>query len=101
MNRHLPESPVGRLRWALGESLVIAGILLFWAVTAAVLWLSVTLLRVVFARLGAPTLRILYELLQRTDALWPAVSTLTIATTTLYVLVRSGTLLIDRCRATG
>ncbi|MFB6353873.1 MAG: hypothetical protein ABEJ92_07275 [Halobacteriales archaeon] len=97
----LPDAPAGRLRWALDESLDVAGILLVWAGVAALLWVGLTLLRVVLARLGAESLRLLYELLQRVDLLWPAVTWLAVATTALHVVVRAGTLLIDRSRATG
>lgn len=99
--QQLPDAPAGRLRWALAESLVIAGILLVWTGVAALLWVGLTLLRVVLARLGAESLRLLYELLQRVELLWPAVTRLVVATTALYVVVRAGTLLIDRHRATG
>lgn len=97
----LPDGPWDWLRWALAESLVIAGILLVWAGVAALLWVGLTLVRVVLARLDAESLRLLYELLRRVELLWPAVTALVLATTALYVVVRAGTLLIDRYRATG
>lgn len=97
----LPDTPRGRLRWALHESLVIAGVLLFWVGLALAVSLAAALLRVVLARLPVRELRLLVDLLQRLDFLWPGLTSVATAAVGLYVVVRAGTLLIDHYRTTA
>lgn len=96
----LPETPRDRLRWALREGLVIAGILLFWLGVAVVLVGLFSLLSVTLHLIGLRPLRLVAELLERSGLLWPAFSAIAFATVGLYVVVRAGTLLIDHYRQT-
>ncbi|MDZ7702366.1 MAG: hypothetical protein U5J98_10070 [Halobacteriales archaeon] len=89
------DTPEQRLRWAIRESLVIAGILLFWVGVAVVLVGLFSLLSVLLHVLGARPLHLLAELLERSAQLWPLFSGVAFATVGLYVVVRAGTLLID------
>lgn len=102
MSSHrLPDTPRGRLRWALREGLVIAGILLFWLGVAVVLTGGLSLLSVALHVIGVDALRLVADLLLRTEFLWPLVSAAAFATVGLYVVVRAGTLLIDHHRTAG
>lgn len=95
----LPETARGRLRWALHESLVIAGVLLIWlAIGVALLGLA-ALLSLALHVVGLRPLHVVAELLERSAVLWPAFSAVAFATTALYVVVRAGTLLIDHYRS--
>ena len=91
----LPETPRDRLRWALREGFVIAGIVLFWLGVAVVLVAGLSLLGLALRLLGTGPFHLLSELLRRTAFLWPALSAVAFATVALYVVVRAGTLLID------
>jgi membrane-bound ClpP family serine protease len=97
----LPETPRERLRWALREGLVIAGILLFWLGVAVVLVGLFSLLSVTLHLVGLRPFHLVAELLQRSAFLWPAFSAVAFATVGLYVVVRAGTLLIDHYRLTA
>lgn len=99
--RTLPETPQERLRWALREGLVIAGVLLFWLGVAAVLTGVLSLLGVVLAMSGLRGFHLVSDLLRRAEFLWPAFSAVAFATGGLYVVVRAGTLLIDHYRQTA
>jgi len=92
----LPASPRGRLRWALSEALVVAGIFLFWVGVAALLVVAMSLLTATIELLQIRQLRLLHAFLDRTDFVWAAVLPLSLATTTLYVLVRTGTVLVEQ-----
>lgn len=92
-----PASSRDRLRWAIGESLVIAGVFLFWLGVALVLMLVLNLLALLTVTLGLerwvdPFMRAVYEV----DFLWSAVTSLSVISATLYVIVRAGTVLVDR-----
>lgn len=88
-----------RLRWALGEAAVLAGIFGFWLVVGVALTALLSGLAVMLRVFRVEQARLLYELLTRIEFLWPAVVALTLATATLYVVVRAGTLLIARFQA--
>lgn len=94
----LPESPRERLRWALREGLVIAGILLFWLGVAVVLVGVLSLFSATLHLVGLRAFHLVAELLERSALLWPAFSAIAFATVGLYVVVRAGTLLIDHHR---
>lgn len=91
----LPETPRARLRWAIREGLVIAGIVLFWLGVAGAFSLLTVGLHLVDVR----ATHLLADVLRRTAGLWPAMTAVAAATTGLYVVVRAGTLLIDHHRA--
>ncbi|NIQ57977.1 MAG: hypothetical protein GWN71_32775 [Gammaproteobacteria bacterium] len=97
----LPESPRGRLRWALRESLVIAGVLLGWLALGVALLALGGLLGLTLHVIGLRPLRLVAVVLERSAVLWPAFSAVAFATVALYVVVRAGTLLIDHYRATA
>lgn len=99
--RTLPETARERLRWALREGLVIAGILLFWLGVAVGLVGLFSLLSVALHVTGLRPFHLVAELLRRSSLLWPAFSAIAFATVGLYVVVRAGTLLIDHYRVTG
>lgn len=98
--RTLPATPGGRIRWALPEGLVIAGILLFWLGVAVLLTGVLSLLSVSLHVLGIDALRLVADLLRRTGFFWPALSAVALATVGLYAAVRAGSLLIDHYRVT-
>ncbi|MFC6863125.1 hypothetical protein ACFQGE_06575 [Halomicroarcula sp. GCM10025817] len=87
-----------RLRWALSEAAVLAGILAFWLAVAVLLTVGLSVLATVLRATRIEQLRLVYELVTRVELLWPAVVALTVATAALYVLARVGTLLIARFR---
>ena len=80
---------------------MIAGVLLVWVGIALALTLSAGLLRVVLARLPGQALSPVAHLLGRVEFLWPGLVTAATATVGLYVVVRTGTVLIDHYRATA
>ncbi|MEE6211401.1 hypothetical protein U3A55_14735 [Salarchaeum sp. III] len=90
----LPDSIIGRLRWALGESLVVAGIFAFWILLAPALNTALGLLTRVLAALDVHAVYLLDDL----TVLWPTVVPLAFVTAVLYTVVRAGTLLIDHYR---
>lgn len=94
-----PESSRGRLRWVIGESLVLAGVLLVWIGVALVLQFALTLIGLAtvtlgFEALADPIVRAAHD----TPLLWSAVSTLALITASLYAVARVGTLLIAHYR---
>lgn len=97
----LPEAPRARLRWAIREGLVIAGIVLFWLGVAVVVAGAFSLLTVGLHLVDVRATHLLADVLRRTAVLWPAMTAVAVATTGLYVVVRAGTLLIDHHRAGG
>ncbi|OVE84376.1 hypothetical protein B2G88_08150 [Natronolimnobius baerhuensis] len=90
----IPESPQGRFRWALSESLILVGIFAAWAVITALVGilsqLSLALLRPVLS-LPHP----LFELLQATGGVWRIAFSVATLTACLSVLVRAGTLIVS------
>jgi hypothetical protein len=92
-----PTSFDGRLRWALREGTIIGAIFLFWLGLGLAVVIVTGLFRLVITTLGLPQLRFFLAPL-RWGGIWSAVVTLASATTGLYVLVRTGTVLIDRYR---
>jgi hypothetical protein len=91
-----PASFDNRLRWALREGAVIGAIFLFWLGVGLGLFLVTGLVGVLVEAVGIPQLRFVLFPLRWDGAVWSAVVTLATATTGLYVLVRTGTILIDR-----
>lgn len=99
MSAHrLPESWSGRLRWVLAEGALVAAVFVFWVLVAAALSAALAVLARVIAATGLRELRFAYEVVQRADFVWASVVPLTAATTTLYVLARAGSILVDRYR---
>ncbi|SDR42182.1 hypothetical protein [Natronobacterium texcoconense] len=94
----LPESPRDRLEWAITESVVIFGILLFWVGVAAVVTIVARLLTLPLELLDIHLLLLHAEFGRAITGLWGVVVPLTIVTATLYVIVRAGGLLIDYYR---
>lgn len=92
----LPDSPRDRLEWAITECLVVFGIFAFWTGIAVVASIATTLLVPVLFLVGPDAAT--PDLVWLTDGLWTAVVPLTIVTSSLYVLVRAGELLIDHYR---
>lgn len=92
----LPETPRGRLRWAIEEAFVILGILAFWIVAIGAVALLLALLTLPFQLLGLRLFRPLFEFARSVPGMGTAVLPLTVLTASLYVLVRGGSLLIDR-----
>lgn len=91
-----PASYDERLRWALREGSIIGAILLFWLGLGLGLLLVTGLVGVLVEALRVPQLRFLLLPLRWDGAVWSGMFTLASATTGLYVLVRTGTILIDR-----
>lgn len=89
-----------RLRWALGEGLVIAGIVAAWVAVAVLLGLAVGVLRAALGALGllgVDLLQPVYRILLRFDLLGRVIVTrVAAANVALYVLVRTGTVVVDR-----
>ena len=93
-----PTSHGDRLRWAVREGSIIGAIFLFWLGIGLGLFLVTGLVGVVIEMLRVPQLRFVLLPLRWDGAVWSAAVTLATATTGLYVLVRTGTILIDRYR---
>lgn len=91
----LPETPRGRLRWAIDESLIFLGILVFWIVVVGVVTVLLAVLALPYQLLGGPVFRPLVEIARLGGDAWAAVLPLTVVTSSLYAIVRGGTLLID------
>lgn len=91
----LPETPRGRLAWAIDESLVILGILVFWIGVVVVVTIGLSILALPFQLLGEPILRPLADLARAGRDLWVGVFPLTVISSSLYVLARVGELLVD------
>lgn len=87
-----------RLRWALREGSIIGAIVLLWLAVGLGLLLVTTLFGLLIELVGIPQLRFLLAPLRWDGAVWSAAVTLASATSGLYVLVRTGTILIDRFR---
>lgn len=85
-----------RLKWAIWEGAVIAGILVFWIVVSLVLITVLSLIAALIRTFQLAPLRIVYEFVGRSGAIWSVVIPLASATTGLYALARVGTILIDR-----
>lgn len=88
-----------RLRWAIREGLVIAGILVFWLVVGIAISAVLSIIAWVLLLLEFDPLRVVYTFTEHGPGIWAAVVPLTGATTGLYVLARVGTVLIDRYQA--
>lgn len=88
-----------RLRWAIREATVIAGILVFWLLAGIVLMAGVRIFTIILYWIGVEPIPFLYDLRGPLRGVWTAIVPLASATTALYVLVRAGTLLIDRYQA--
>ena len=93
-----PETLKDRMRWAIQESILIAGIFLFWMVVGLLLLVVLGLIAVLIRTFQIEQLRFVYRFVREDSAVWAAVMPLATATISLYVLVRAGTILIDRYR---
>lgn len=91
----LPDTPRSRLEWTVKESLVFLGVLLFWVAVFVVVALVLGLFALPYQLLGEPAFRPLVEVARVGDDLRAAVIPLTLLSSSLYVLVRAGMLLID------
>jgi hypothetical protein len=96
-----PEAFRQRLRWALRESLLIAGIVAFWMGLGLLLLAALGIIAFVIQTFQLEQLRPVYEFTRQDRAVWAAVTPLASATTGLYVLVRAGTILLDRYQSTA
>ncbi len=89
------ESPRDTFRWLLHEGALIAGIFLFWIgivfLLRTFLWLS----RVVFEGFGLHLGVSLVWSVHDSTLLWVLAFLVAGATTTLYVFVRAGTILLE------
>lgn len=88
-----------RVAWIVRESLLVGGILATWVGIGIGITLVLSAVALVIQAFRLAPLRFLYEFAGRSHLLWPAVTQLAAATTGLYVIVRAGTVLIDRWRA--
>ncbi|WP_323173777.1 hypothetical protein [Natrialba sp. PRR66] len=95
-----PRSPSSRLRWAIREALVFAGILLFWIALATVITIVLQLLVLPFELLGLQ-LGPMSELVSLARGFQDLAVPMTVLTSGLYTLVRAGTVLIDHYRRTS
>lgn len=93
-----PDTTAGRLRWALREALVVAGILLFWVGVALALSLFTGVVRLLMETVELRALLRLYEFLQEGGLLWMAITPLTGVTVSIYGLARVGTVVVDHYR---
>lgn len=91
-----PQSLRQRFRWIVHESLLIAGIFLFWIGIGLALLLVLGIIAVLIREFHLVPLEFVYEFASRSEYLWAAVTQLALATTGLYILVRTGTILVDR-----
>ena len=89
----LPTSTRGRLRWALSESVVVAGIVFAWIVVALVAIVALRVLTFPFRLLDLPLP--LSDVLLSVSVLGDAILVVTLVTSLLYALVRAGTLITD------
>lgn len=89
----LPNSTRGRLRWALSESVVVAGIVFAWIVVALVAIVALRVLTFPFRLLDLPLP--LSDVLLSVSVLGDAILVVTLVTSLLYALVRAGTLITD------
>ncbi|AFZ71470.1 hypothetical protein [Natronobacterium gregoryi] len=97
-----PDSPRGRLEWAVTESLIVLGIFLFWVAIAVAVTILLRLLFLPFQLIGREIFLPLAEFgPTMITGFWSVVVPLTIVTATLYVFVRAGTLLVDYYRWTA
>ena len=91
-----PDSGSGRLRWVIGETLILAGVLVVWIGIALVLQLALTVVALAAVTLGFEALADpIVRLANDSPLLWSVVSTLALVTASLYAVVRVGTVLID------
>lgn len=91
----LPETPRGRLEWAVRESLVVLGLLAFWVLVGVAVTLLAGLLALPYQLLGGWVFRPLVVVSRNVVGFWSVVVPLTVVTASLYVLVRAGVLLLD------
>lgn len=93
----LPDTPRDRLRWALSESLIVAGIFLAWLAIAigATIALQILTFPIRFL-LGYSALS--PDGLLSVSVLGNAVLAIGLVTSLLYVAIRAGTMLIDYSR---
>lgn len=92
----LSEDVEERLRWAMWEAVVIAGILVIWIAIGLVVSAVLSVIAYVILLFEFEPLRVVYTFTERGPGIWAAVIPLASATTGLYVLARVGTVLIDR-----
>ena len=91
----LPETPRKRLEWAIRESIVILGLLLFWIGAVLAVSLVLWVLALPYQLTGGRIFRPLVEFSRIGDGLWAGIIPLTTISASLYVLARVGELLID------
>lgn len=91
-----PDDLRSRFRWAIRESGLIAGIFLVWILFGVIYQLAVFVIAFIIQTLQIDQLRFVFEVFERSDAIWALVVPLATTTAALYVLVRAGTILIDR-----
>lgn len=93
----LPETPRDRLRWALSESLIVAGIFLAWIIVAIGATIALQVLtfpaRFLLGHSALPPGALL-----SVAVLGNAVLAIGLVTSLLYVAVRAGPLLVDYSR---
>ncbi|WP_435346072.1 hypothetical protein [Haloarchaeobius sp. HRN-SO-5] len=94
--RSFPQSFRQRLRWAIRESLLIAGIFLFWVGVGLVLMAVLSIVAFLIRTARLDSLRFVYEFARRSAFVWTVLTPPATATAGLYVLVRAGTILLDR-----
>lgn len=91
----LPETARERLEWAIRESLVVLGILLFWIGAILAVSIALWVLSLPYQFTGIRIFRPLVELGRLSDGLWVSIIPLTMVSASLYVFARVGELLID------
>lgn len=91
-----PDGLQSRFRWAIRESGLIAGIFLFWILFGVIFRFVGFVIAFIIQTLQIDQLRFVFEIIERSEAVWALVVPLASATAGLYVLVRAGTILIDR-----
>lgn len=94
----LPDSPRERLEWAITEASILFGIFLFWAGVVAAVVVLANLLTLPFLLFDLP---IVTPPGLATSSAWTIVLWMTAVTSTLYVLVRAGGLLIEQYHRAG
>ncbi|MFB6078975.1 MAG: hypothetical protein ABEJ80_08370 [Halarchaeum sp.] len=97
MTRSFPDSFGGRLGWVVRESTVVLTIALFWVVVGVALTLVLGGVGVALRLANLGAFRLLYEFASG-GLVWGLVTPLAGATTLLYVVVRAGTVLVERYR---
>jgi energy-coupling factor transporter transmembrane protein EcfT len=96
-----PDDLESRFRWAIQETGLIASIFLVWILIGMLIQLALFVLAIPLQVVQIDVLRFLLEIPQSGDVIWALVMPLAAMTTGLYVLVRAGTILIDRYQSSA